>query len=94
MLDWITPQIAIGNFLDAQQVTDEVDAILCLKEDCCDESRTDIDVLVVPLIDGKGNDPQRVKEAINYIRDVVRGGERILAGTSLARLAEALLHGQ
>jgi protein-tyrosine phosphatase len=77
-MDWITPQIAIGNFLDAQQVSDEVDAILCLKEECCDERRTDIDVLAVPLIDGKGNDWRQIEEAVNYIQDVVAVGERIL----------------
>lgn len=77
-MDWITPQIAIGNFLDAQQVSDEVDAILCLKEECCDECRTDIDVLAIPLIDGQGNDRRQIEEAVHYIQDVVAAGERIL----------------
>ena len=77
-MDWITPQIAIGNFLDAQQVFDEVDAILCLKEECCDEGRADIDVLAIPLIDGKGNDRRQIEEAVHYIQDVVAAGERIL----------------
>ncbi len=77
-MDWITPQIAIGNFLDAQQVSDEVDAILCLKEECCDEGRTDIDVLAIPLIDGRGNDRRQIEEAVYYIQDVVAAGERTL----------------
>jgi len=35
-MDWITENIAIGNFIDAENATkDEVDAILCLKPDCC-----------------------------------------------------------
>jgi dual specificity MAP kinase phosphatase len=77
-MDWITPQIAIGNFLDAQQVSDEVDSILCLEEECCDEGRTDIDVLAIPLIDGKGNVRRQIEEAVNYVQDMVAAGERIL----------------
>jgi len=77
-VDWITPQIAIGNFLDAQQVSSEVDAILCLKERCCDMGRTDVDVLSIPLIDGGGNDKRKIADAIAYIQDVAAAGERIL----------------
>ena len=55
-MDWITDQIAIGNFLDAQSLPERSDAVLCLREDCCD-GRTDVDALCLPLIDGPGNDP-------------------------------------
>lgn len=37
-MDWITENIAIGNFIDAQNASaDDLDAIICLKPDCCDE---------------------------------------------------------
>ena len=77
-MDWITPQIAIGNFLDAKRISTEIDAILCLKGHCCEERRLDIDVLVLPLIDGRGNDRRRIGDAVQYIRDVVNAGDRIL----------------
>ena len=49
--DWITDQIAIGNFLDAESLPDGVDAVLCLREDFCD-GRTDVDALCIPLFNG------------------------------------------
>jgi protein-tyrosine phosphatase len=77
-MDWITDQVAIGNYLDAATLPPGVDAVLCLKEDCCDEGREDVEVLCVPLIDGPGNDPRGVREAVRFIADVVAAGERIL----------------
>lgn len=77
-MDWITDQIAIGNYLDVALMPSEIDAVLCLKEDCCGEARRDVDVLCVPLTDGPGNDPRRVKQAIEYIADVVAAGDRVL----------------
>jgi len=45
-MDWITENIAIGNFIDAENATkDEVDAILCLKPDCCSDDHETIDVM-------------------------------------------------
>ena len=78
-MDWITDQIAIGNYIDAAgPLPDAVDAVLCLKQDCCDEDRTDVDVLCVPLIDGSGNDPRCIREAVVFIEDVVSAGDSIL----------------
>jgi len=74
----MTDQVAIGNFIDAQNVTDEVDSILCLKEDCCDDDRVDIDIVNMPLIDGSGNDKRLFDDAVDYIHDVVSNGEKIL----------------
>ena len=70
--------IAIGNYLDAESVTDEVDAILCLKYECCDENTTDLDILVLPIVDGAGNDIRLVEEAVKYISDIVSDGGRVL----------------
>jgi len=77
-MDWITDQIAIGNYLDAAAPPAGVDALLCLKADCCDEGREDVEVLCIPLVDGPGNDPRDVREAVRVIADVVAAGERIL----------------
>ena len=65
-MDWIILQIAIGNYLDAENVTDEVDAILCLKHECCDENITDLNIFALPIVDGAGNDIRLVEEAVQY----------------------------
>ncbi len=78
-MDWITPQIAIGNYLDAQNAKEEeVDAILCLKPNCCDETNDTFDIACVPLVDGAGNSYQDFDEAIAFIDDVVSEGDCIL----------------
>ena len=77
-MDWITNKIAIGNFVDVKNLKDEVDAILCLKPDCCDENSKEFDVLAIPLIDGAGNDKRLFEDAVQYITDVVSDGDRIL----------------
>ena len=78
-MDWITASIAIGNFVDAENASAaEVDAILCLKEDCCDERDQRFYVLTVPLIDGAGNDQRLFDDAVDFIDDIVTDGERIL----------------
>ena len=77
-MNWIIDQIAIGNYRDAAAPPSDIDAVLCLREDCCDAGRTDVDVLCIPLIDGPGNDPRRVQQAIRFIADVVDASDKIL----------------
>lgn len=78
-MDWITDNIAIGNFVDAKQVkTGEVDAILCLIDNCCTEDNDDFDIVVIPLVDAAGNSKRKFKDATDYIDDVVSSGEKIL----------------
>jgi protein-tyrosine phosphatase len=77
-MDWITENIAIGNYLDAEQPDDKVDAILCLKENCCNEDNSDYDIVAIPLIDGSGNDPRAFNDAVDFIDDVVSSGKKIL----------------
>ena len=76
-MNWITENIALGNFLDAQNPPAEIDSILCLKPDCC-QGRKDIDVLHIPLVDGSGNNPVLFKKAVDFIRQRVFAGKRIL----------------
>ena len=89
-MDWITDQLAIGNFLDAQSLPDGVDAVLCLKEDCCD-GRTDVDTLCLPLLDGPGNNPRDIEDAIDFIREVVDAGQRILVHCHAGRSRSAVV---
>jgi len=78
-VDWITSNIAIGNFVDAEAASEaEFDAILCLKEACCDEGDTRFCVLAIPLVDGAGNDRRLFDDAVEFIDDIVRSGEKIL----------------
>ncbi len=91
-MDWITPNVAIGNYLDVDASTD-VDWILCLKPGCC-ERRRDRDVECIPLVDGPGNTPERLRDAVAFIEDVVGAGERVLvhchAGRSRSVVVVAL----
>ena len=78
-MDWITDYIAIGNYLDARQVTKEkVDAILCLKPNCCSEKSSIFEIASIPLKDGAGNDPRDIEEAVAFIDAIVSEKERIL----------------
>ncbi len=77
-MNWITDYIAIGNYTDARERISDVDAILCLKSQCGDENRADVDVLCIPLNDGPGNREEDVCDAIQYISDVVSSDEKIL----------------
>ena len=78
-MDWITSRIAIGNFIDAESaIESELDAILCLKENCCDEKDERFLVSCVPLVDGAGNAKDMFDDAVDFIDDVVSDGERIL----------------
>ena len=76
-VDWITDQIAIGNFQDARNLPPGIHAVLCLIEDCCAD-RVDVDAVCVPLVDGPGNDFAAAREAVDFISEVVDEGRRIL----------------
>ena len=79
-MNWITDQIAIGNFLDAKSdnLAQHVDGVLCLVENCCDKNHEELDVLCLPLVDGPGNNPRYIAAAIEYIDDMVSAGDRVL----------------
>lgn len=78
-MDWITEHVAVGNFIDARDVTDaDVDAILCLRPGCDCEERDDVDAVVYPLADGPGNRREDVLEAIDFVHGCVQTGERVL----------------
>jgi protein-tyrosine phosphatase len=76
-VDWITDHIAIGNFLDAQSLPDGIDAVLCLREGCC-ETRSDVNARSVPLRDGPGNHSRDLADALQFLDETARAGERVL----------------
>ena len=81
-MDWITKQIAIGNFIDVKNPPGNIDAILCLKDDCCKgrkDLREDLDLYCIPMVDGEGNSAKSILNAIKYIDDIVALGGKILA---------------
>jgi len=98
-VDWITDQIAIGNYVDAANLEKSIEAVLCLKPLCsCDPMSKEVDIECVPLVDGPGNSPLDVQNAINYIDDIVSAGDRILVhchagrSRSVVIVAQYLVH--
>jgi hypothetical protein len=77
-VDWITDYIAIGGFSDVEEAKSRVDAILCLKDDCCDEGCTETEILCLPLVDGAGNDIKLLDAAVDFIDDVISRRDTIL----------------
>lgn len=77
-MDWITDNIAIGDFKDAEAHFDDFDAILCLTQDKCCKDREDVDTFCVPFIDGVGNSQASIEEAIDTIASLVSSNSRIL----------------
>lgn len=76
-MDWITDNIAIGNYVDAQNPDLCVDFILCLKPGCCLD-RSDIETVCIPLIDGAGNNPILLQKAMNELAQAVADGMKVL----------------
>ena len=76
-MDWITKQIAIGDSLDAANHAHDVDTILCLIADCCEE-RSDINGCCIPLHDGSGNTREHVLAAIDFIAEQIESGLKVL----------------
>jgi atypical dual specificity phosphatase len=78
-MDWITENIALGNFIDAKNVSkNDVDAILCLKPDCCNDADGRFDILCLPLVDGAGNNRRVFNRAVFFIDEAVSAGKKIL----------------
>jgi len=57
---------------------EHVDAVLCLKEDCCNEDGDYPIVRSVPLKDGQGNTKKSLDEAMDFIHDTIAHSEKIL----------------
>jgi len=78
-VDWITDQIAIGNYIDAREIkSGTVDSILCLIENCCNQQSTEFDVLNIPLFDGAGNNNVSFDDCVDFIDETVSSNQKIL----------------
>ena len=75
-MDAITQYIYIGNFQDARGPLEGFESVLCLADEC--EDREDVALFHIPLIDGAGNNPDRVAEALAVITDSVKAQQKIL----------------
>lgn len=76
-MDWITEQIAIGDAEDAVKHGGEVDILLCLTRNCC-EDRCDANGCCISLHDGPGNVREHVLTAIEFVAESVANGLKIL----------------
>lgn len=73
-MDWITDDIAIGNYLDAQNPDllrrESISAVLGLSDDLRGRNPADLGlkaIEVVPLEDARGNDPRHFERAVNSL---------------------------
>jgi hypothetical protein len=82
-LDWITPEIAIGNCDDAVRLDELRDAgiagILSLTGWPNSANNVHgIDWRCVELVDGEGNDPLRLRHAVRQLHELVSTRQRVL----------------
>jgi dual specificity phosphatase 12 len=78
-MDWITNNIAIGNYIDARNLAEgDVDAVLCLINNCCEIDEPRFDVEVIPLADTAGNRKRPIDDCVDFIHNVVSTGDKIL----------------
>jgi histidinol-phosphate aminotransferase len=81
-MDWITPQIAVGNVDDALTLrhgaTAEVQSVLCLSGFPTLSYVPDLRWTAVTMIDGHGNDHALFLRALDAIHTAVEAGHRIL----------------
>lgn len=84
-MDWITETIAIGNFLDAQDVAilsrEGIRSILGLDGKLRGTTASDLGVARIEVFefnDGPGNDPQRYQQAVDTLRELVEENSPVL----------------
>jgi protein-tyrosine phosphatase len=95
-MDWITDQLAIGNWRDARSLTTHtlagVSAILCLLPGCTCEDREDlqdVDVQHVPLVDAAGNNHAAIRLAVQFLSECEMDGLRVLVHCRAGRSRSA-----
>jgi hypothetical protein len=78
-MDWITDTVAIGNYLDAQDVEllrrHAIGSILGLVEALEGVEPVVLgvkEIRIVPLVDGVGNDPRLFRHAVAVLADLLR----------------------
>jgi atypical dual specificity phosphatase len=84
-MDWITDQIAIGNYLEAQDASllrqASISSVLGLDSTLRGKAPADLGlqaVEIVPLEDRPGNDPRLFRRAIHTLRELLREAPPVL----------------
>lgn len=97
-MDWITEQIAIGNYLDAQDANllrqGGFQSVLSLDGTLAEERAVELsllEVVSVKLIDGAGNDPRRFRYAVESLSRLVRSCAPVLVQCHAGRSRSAVV---
>ncbi len=81
-MDWINPQIAIGNIEDAMRRVDlekaGVTAVLSLNGFPTLSASNAFSWCCVPLIDGPGNQPSSLRTAVEALHSLIEDGHKVL----------------
>lgn len=84
-MDWITEDIAVGNYLEAQDATLLRDAgimsVLSLDRTLTEGDAAHLglqEIQAVPLDDGPGNDPRLFRQAVEAVERLVRSQRPVL----------------
>lgn len=97
-MDWITPKIAIGNFLDAADIAllarEGIQSIVCLDENHAKNSARKLGVQrfeAFHLQDGEGNDPQKFQRIVASVQDLVEQSPPVLVHCHAGRSRSAIV---
>src|SRR5262249_21783797 len=85
LMDWVTDEIAIGNYLEAQDTTllrrEGIRSVLCLDRTLQeqDAGSSGLEAIrCVPLEDGPGNDARLFRRAVDALTGLCQGGGPVL----------------
>jgi protein-tyrosine phosphatase len=97
-MDWVTDDIAIGNYLEAQDggllQQEGIVAVLCLDRTLQGKAPADLRlkaIEVVPLEDGAGNDPHLFRRAVDALTDLCQRGGLVLVQCHAGRSRSAVV---
>jgi protein-tyrosine phosphatase len=97
-MDWVTDDIAIGNYLEAQDrgllQREGIVAVLCLDRTLQGKAPTDLGlkaIEVIPLEDGAGNDPRLFRRAVDTLTDLCQQGGPVLVQCHAGRSRSAVV---
>jgi protein-tyrosine phosphatase len=97
-MDWITDEIAIGNYLEAQDVSllknERIQSVLSLDRTLEGKSAAEMalqQIEVVPLEDAPGNDPRLFRRAIDSLTRLIEEAAPVLVQCHAGRSRSAIV---
>jgi protein-tyrosine phosphatase len=97
-VDWITDQIAIGNYLDALDLelirSSSISSVLSLDGTLCGKKPADCGlrrIEIVLLEDAPGNDPHLFRRAVDRLEDLVQDSAPVLVQCHAGRSRSAVV---